>query len=61
MKTRLLWILLALATATQAATLPPSVPQVLVPLQQQARAANLTAQIFTRYHYKPTPLDNAMS
>ena len=59
MKTRLLSILLALATATQAATLAPSAP--LAPLQQQAQAANLTAQILTRHHYKATPLDDAMS
>jgi carboxyl-terminal processing protease len=61
MKKRLLWILLAFVAATQAATLEPSAPPVLAPLQQQAQAANLTAQVLTRYHYKATPLDNAMS
>lgn len=59
MKKRLLWILLSLATATQAAILEPSAP--LAPQQQHAQAAKLTAQVLTRYHYKATPLDNAMS
>lgn len=59
MKKRLLWILLSLATATQAAILEPSAP--LAPQQQHAQAAKLTAQVLTRYHYKAAPLDNAMS
>ena len=61
MKNALLWILLALATATQAGALEQPAPPALAPLPQQAQAAHLTAQILARYHYKPTPLDNALS
>ena len=61
MKTKLLSILLAVATTAQAATLAPSAPPLLSPQQQQSQAANLAAQILTRYHYKATPLDDAMS
>lgn len=59
MKNILLWILLALATATQASTPEPS--PLLAPLQQHSQAANLSAKIFTRSHYKAMPLDDAMS
>ena len=31
------------------------------PLPQQIQAANMTAEFFTRFHYKATPLDDAMS
>ncbi|HYD79427.1 MAG TPA: carboxy terminal-processing peptidase [Paucimonas sp.] len=61
MKKRLLALLLAYAAATQAATLAPAAPPMLSPQQAQAQAANLTAQILTRYHYKATPLDDALS
>jgi carboxyl-terminal processing protease len=61
MKKSLLSILLALAVTAHAATLSPASPPLLSPLQQQGQAANLTAQILTRYHYKATPLDDAMS
>lgn len=36
-------------------------PPVLAPLQQQAQAAHLSAQILTRFSYKPVPLDDALS
>jgi carboxyl-terminal processing protease len=61
MKNRLLWILLAIATASHAAVPAPSAPPILAPLQQQAQAAALAAQVLTRHHYKAVPLDDAMS
>lgn len=61
MKNKLLWILLAFATATQAAELESSAPPLLMPLQEYSQAANLSAQILTRSHYKSLPLDDAMS
>ena len=61
MKNRLLWILLAIATASHAAVPAPSAPPILAPLQQQAQAAALAAQVLTRHHYKAMPLDDAMS
>src|SRR5262245_8198259 len=61
MKNRLLLILLAFATATQAATLESPELPLLLPLQQQSEAANLTAQLLTRFHYKKVSLDDAMS
>ncbi|NTV09606.1 MAG: PDZ domain-containing protein, partial [Zoogloea sp.] len=63
MKRKLLWVLLALATAAQAASvdsLKQSVPE-LVPQEQQSEAAHLTAEVLSRYHYKPVPLDDALS
>jgi len=54
MKKQLLITLLAgFSVATQAAPLAPA--------QQQAQAANLSAQILTRHHYRAVPLDDAMS
>lgn len=65
MKKTLLWIALAFAATTYAAA-PATAPEaftpiVLKPLQQQAEAANMTAQFLTRFHYKTMPLDDAMS
>jgi len=61
MKNKLLWILLTIATATQAAVPESSAPPLLLPLQQHSRAAKLSAQILTHSHYKAMPLDDAMS
>ncbi|HTD03521.1 carboxy terminal-processing peptidase [Undibacterium sp.] len=61
MKKKLLWIALAFATATQAFALEPAAPPLLMPLQQQSQAANLSARFLTRFHYKAVPLDDAMS
>ncbi|GAA3071287.1 carboxy terminal-processing peptidase [Rhizobium viscosum] len=36
-------------------------PPVLAPLKQQAQAAQLSAQLLTRYSYRPVPLDDALS
>jgi carboxyl-terminal processing protease len=55
----LLWVFLAIAPSAQA--LEASPPPVLTPLQQQAQAAHLSAQFLTRFHYKPIPLDDALS
>jgi carboxyl-terminal processing protease len=60
MKFKLLLILLALATATQASTLELS-PPLLTPLPQQSQAAHTSARFLTRYHYKVMPLDDSMS
>jgi carboxyl-terminal processing protease len=58
MKHTLLWILLALTSATlniaQAAPL-------LIPQQQQSQAAFLSADVLSRYHYKQIPLDDTLS
>lgn len=61
MKKSLLSILLVIALSAQAATSSQTAPPQLSPQQQQGQAANLTAQILTRYHYKATPLDDALS
>jgi len=63
MNKRLLWTVLALATAAQAAPLYAGVPQPpeLKPMQQQSQAAHLAAELLTRYHYKSMPLDDAVS
>lgn len=53
MKKILCWVLLVLASTTQALE--------LTPLQQQPQAAILTAELLSRFHYKPVPLDDALS
>lgn len=60
---KLLWIVLALATAAQAASFDVGTPLTpeLKPVQQQSQAAHLAAEVLARYHYKPMPLDDAMS
>ena len=62
MKNRLLWVLLACSFAAQAATLEttPTVPQ-LSPLQEQSKAAHLSYEVLSRYHYRRIPLDDATS
>ena len=64
MKQKLLSILLAFAATTAASALSaanPPTPPVLAPEAGQAKAANLSAHILSRFHYKALPLDDAMS
>jgi carboxyl-terminal processing protease len=61
MKQKLLSILLAVAAATAAGTLSAANAPVLSPQEGQAKAANLTAHILSRFHYKALPLDDALS
>ena len=67
MKKSLLWIpaaVLAVVAAwgpvasTAAAV---NAPTVLEPAPQHVRAAAMTAELLSRFHYKPVPLDDAMS
>ena len=60
---KLLWMVLVLATAAQAASFDVGTPLTseLKPEQQQSQAAHLAAEVLARYHYKPMPLDDAMS
>ena len=53
MKLKLLAILFAFVTAAHGAA--------IVPDAQETKAAHLTAEVLSRYHYKPTPLDEALS
>jgi carboxyl-terminal processing protease len=60
------WIALAcfaFLPAAQAVSPDTGTPTLaeLKPTPQQAEAAHLAAELLTRYHYKPTPLDDAMS
>ena len=63
MKQKLIWLVLALATAMQVATADSEVsyPPLLKPTVQEAKAAHLAAELLSRYHYKPAPLDDALS
>ena len=63
MKKLLIWVVLTLAVATQVATADsePIYPPLLKPAVQEAKAARLTAEILSRYHYKAVPLDDALS
>ena len=61
MKHKFLLLALAIAAVVNAAPVDITNPPVLAPVDTQAKAANLTAQILTRYHYKPVPLDDALS
>ena len=60
MKRILPWIALALAAAVQAAG-PAASPPELKPVQQEAVAAHVAAEVLSRFHYKPVPLDAALS
>lgn len=57
---KLLWIILALATAAQAAIPDAGLP-ALKPLPQQPQAAFLASQVLERFHYREAQLDDAMS
>ena len=63
MKQKLIWIVLALASAMQVATADSEVayPPLLTPAVQEAKAARLAAELLSRYHYKAVPLDDALS
>ncbi len=63
MKGKWLWIVIALATAAQGATLDSGTqfPPELKPLPQEAEAAYLSAEVLARYQYKGMPLDDALS
>lgn len=63
MKRKLQWIVFALAMAAQGALFGAEIqyPPELKPVQQEARAAHLAAELLTRFHYKALPLDVAMS
>ena len=61
MKNKLL-LLLTFVAALQAgvASSAPQVPQI-TPLEQQSEAAHLSAEVLSRYHYKPVKLDDTSS
>ena len=63
MRRNWLWILFALATAAQGASLAAETPYLpeLKPARQEAQAALLAAEVLARYHYKGVPLDDALS
>ncbi len=63
MKIKLFFFVFVVATAVQAATFDKDMPRALElkPEQQQAQAAFLAGKLLTRYHYKATPLNEAMS
>ena len=63
MKKILLWIVLLAAIGVQAASpdLATTVVPPLKPLAEQPKAARLAAELLTRHHYKPVPLDDALS
>ena len=60
---RLLWLVLGFATLAQGAALDAALPGPpdLKPERYEAQAAHLAADILSRYHYKATPLDPALS
>jgi carboxyl-terminal processing protease len=56
------WLVLALATAAQAATLDAGLrPPELKPVPQEAQAAHLAAEVLAHHHYKSMPLDATLS
>ena len=69
MNLRLLYLIFALASPAQAATLDTgalhtptlALAPTLAPLQHHPRAARVAAEVLTRHHYKSMPLDDAMS
>ena len=62
MKKITILVLLAFTVITQAATMDPALQyQELKPTADQARAAHLSAEVLTRYHYSAIPLDDEAS
>ncbi len=63
MKQKLLWLVLAFATAAQSASPDAGTPYPaeLKPVAQDAQAALMAAELLTRFHYKGMPLDHALS
>jgi len=63
LKQKLIWFVLALAVTTQGAVADSELayPPLLKPEVQEAKAAHLAAELLSRYHYKATPLDDALS
>ena len=61
MKRKLLYLLLAIASAAQGATpdAGPAFAPDLQPLRQQSRAARVAAEVLTRYHYKSMQIGRA--
>ncbi|MEN5278616.1 carboxy terminal-processing peptidase [Brucella sp. TWI432] len=55
------FLCLILAIASPANALEAGALPVLKPLPQQAQAAQLTSEFLQRFHYKPVPLDDALS
>ncbi len=63
MASKLLWAFFFVSVCTQAAVLAPDVsnPNALKPDLRQAKAAHLAAELLSRYHYRPLPLDESLS
>lgn len=61
MNNKLLLILLTIATTASAVPVNTTLAIPLKPLQQQSEAAHLTAEVLTRFHYKPARLDDVSS
>lgn len=62
MKQKIFGLLLCLLTSSQLpASVPPTAPAELRPERYEAQAAHLAAEILAMHHYKPVPIDKAMS
>lgn len=62
MKRKLFCLLFVFLTSAQAAQSDVTqTPPLLAPTQQQSEAAHLSAEVLTRYHYKPVLLDDTSS
>ncbi|WP_291994749.1 carboxy terminal-processing peptidase [Candidatus Accumulibacter sp. ACC003] len=63
MKKILLWIVFLTVVGAQAASsdLATLAAPPLQPLPEQSKAARLSAELLTRYHYRAVPLDDALS
>lgn len=61
MKNKLLPIVFALFITQATLAISANLVPVITPLPQQSEAAHLSAEVLTRYHYKPIKLDDASS
>ena len=63
MNQKLLWIVFALVTAAQGAAMAAVAQDAaeLKPERHEAQAAYLATELLSRFHYKKTPLDDALS
>jgi carboxyl-terminal processing protease len=61
MRTKIALLIAFLAFVSPAQALETGSPPVLAPEVDQAKAAHLSAQLLTYYHYKKVPLDDTLS
>ncbi len=63
MKLKFLWLLFAFSVVAHGSVLTPDLSDLsaLRPDSREAKAAHIAAELLARYHYRPLPIDEALS